>query len=71
MGTAVALVFWHIPGLVTLIATPEKVLCSNEITRATEQNQLCAAQGCPHTHNTRPLTKRISICIFYSCCCIP
>jgi hypothetical protein len=48
MGTAVALVFWHIPGLITLIATPKNVLCSNAITRATEQNQLCAVQGSPH-----------------------
>jgi hypothetical protein len=47
MGTAVALVFWHIPGLITLIATPKKVLCSNPITRATEQNHLCGVQGFP------------------------
>jgi hypothetical protein len=46
MGTAVALVIWHIPGLITLIAKPENVLCQNPISRATEKtNQLCAAQG--------------------------
>jgi hypothetical protein len=45
MGTAVALVFWHIPGLITLIADPKDVLCQNAITRATEKNHLCAAQG--------------------------
>lgn len=48
MGTAVALVIWHIPGLITLIAKPETVLCQNPISRATEKtNQLCAAQGHP------------------------
>ena len=70
MGTAVALVFWHIPGLITLIATPSKVLCSNAITRATEQNQLCAVQG-PSPPMARKLTMRISVCVFYSCCGIP
>ena len=45
IGTAVALIFWHIPGVITLIATPEKVLCENAITRATETNHLCGVQG--------------------------
>ena len=48
MGTAVALVFWHIPGLITLIAGPKKVLCQNAITRATETHHLCGAQGNCH-----------------------
>ena len=45
VGTAVALVFWHIPEFITLVAKPNKVLCENEITRATTSNHLCAAQG--------------------------
>jgi hypothetical protein len=48
MGTAIALVIWHIPGFITLIATPKNVLCHNSITRATETNRLCAAQGPQH-----------------------
>ena len=47
VGTAVALVLWHIPGFITLIAKPKKVLCANEITRASTSNPLCAAQGSP------------------------
>jgi len=50
MGTAVALVIWHIPGLITLIAKPQAVLCENPISRATaKSNQLCAAQGNRHS----------------------
>lgn len=45
VGTAVALVFWHIPGLITLVAKPVNVLCGNEITRATNKNRICLAQG--------------------------
>lgn len=45
VGTAVALVFWHIPGFITLIANPKKVLCENDITRASSSHRLCAAQG--------------------------
>lgn len=67
MGTAVALVIWHIPGLITLIAKPETVLCENPISRATEKtNQLCAAQGAPSI--TPSLMDRFSLCIFNSCC---
>jgi len=51
IGTAAALVIWHTPGLITLIAKPETVLCDNPISRATEQtNQLCAVQGNPTTN---------------------
>ena len=77
VGTAVALVFWHIPGVITLIASPRKVLCMNEITRATQQNHLCAVQGPPHFQSQRRLVTgeltsiRIFICVFYSCCGIP
>lgn len=46
MGTAIALVFWHVPAFITLAATPDKVLCHNAITRASEDNHLCAFQGC-------------------------
>ena len=67
IGTAVALVFWHIPGFITLIAQPRKVLCQNAITRATETNHLCAAQGNRHFIASEC---RISIRFFYSCCCI-
>ena len=72
MGTAVALVFWHIPGLMTLIAAPRNVLCMNEITRATQQNHLCAVQGTPYLHpdttfNAFADVHRIFVCVFYSC----
>jgi hypothetical protein len=45
IGTAVALVLWHIPEFITLVAKPKNVLCQNEITRASMSNHLCAAQG--------------------------
>jgi hypothetical protein len=45
VGTAIALVFWHIPGFITLVATPKKALCDNEITRATNANRICVVQG--------------------------
>src|SRR5271170_4956266 len=78
MGTAVALVLWHIPGFITLVVTPETVLCQNEITRATESNRLCAAQGSspPPTPSFPKFSRdfpsgadsRISFCVLYSCC---
>lgn len=67
MGTAVALVFWHIPGLITLIATPETVLCENPISRATEKtNQFCAVQGA-YPLPQAFLRCRLSVCVFDSC----
>ena len=68
IGTAAALVIWHTPGLITLIANPETVLCDNPISRATARtNQLCAAQG-PPQQSTHIADCRISPRVLYSCC---
>lgn len=65
IGTAVALVLWHTPGFITLVAKPKNVLCSNPITRATEATHLCALEGnCPIIWAER----RLSLCIFLTCC---
>lgn len=45
VGTAVALLLWHLPGFITLVAKPDEVLCSNEITMASNSHRLCAVQG--------------------------
>ncbi len=48
VGTAVALILWHLPGFITLVATPDEVLCLNEITMASDTHRLCAVQGLSH-----------------------
>ena len=45
VGTAIALILWHIPGFITLVGKPEPVLCENEITLALQSHTVCAIQG--------------------------
>ena len=45
VGTAVALFLWHLPGFITLVGKPDNVLCDNSITRGSDANHLCLAQG--------------------------
>ena len=45
VGTAVALLLWHLPGFITLVGKADNVLCDNSITRGSEANHLCTAQG--------------------------
>jgi hypothetical protein len=45
VGTAFALLLWHIPGVITLVASPKEVLCANEITLASNRSSLCAISG--------------------------
>jgi hypothetical protein len=48
VGTAIALMLWHLPGFITLVAKPAEVLCLNEITMASNSHRLCAIQGRSH-----------------------
>ena len=45
IGTAVALVLWHLPAFITSVAKPQNVLCENKITSALNNNRVCTAQG--------------------------
>src|SRR5438552_2507793 len=45
VATAFALVLWHIPGFIILVATPDRALCENPITWASYSNRICSAQG--------------------------
>jgi len=45
LGTSLALVILHIPGIITVIAGPERTLCDDPVTRASGDNGICNAQG--------------------------
>jgi hypothetical protein len=45
-----ALVFWHLPGVITFVARPDNVLCENQITRASDDNQACNVEGKALSH---------------------